>query len=330
MRNGAVINIKTAAIIEVISIKFLVLLNPLSRLLPLSLAKIGKTAAEKEDRIAEAEIDKLKGQAEANSELRIVFDEKFQRLDEEIGSLREQLLDRERDIEKLWGGSMNKSDVTIIITTYRRKSHIRQIANSWLLQCPNVIIANGGDPIEHLQPEIHQHLYNPDPGNKIRFSSALLSDTPYILMADDDVMPLPGLLDDFISHYKAFINRTDLMFYPILGIIGRQMTNPVYWKWGFVKASKLIKPVETDFVGVLYFTHRENIIMDLSNFTHRAIDDLNWQLVEMPNVPKYVISTKNYQNILELCNDSKSIFKTPESREVREAFWKKHYKEEKK
>lgn len=44
------------------------------------------------------DVEKLKGQAEANSELRIVNDEKFSRIDEQIGELRSMIIDREKDL----------------------------------------------------------------------------------------------------------------------------------------------------------------------------------------------------------------------------------------
>jgi hypothetical protein len=215
---------------------------------------------------------------------------------------------------------MNKSDITVIITTYRRYTHLSKIVDGWQAQCPNVIIANGGKWFN--KPGVPQVVYNPDPGNKIRFSAAIISLTDYVLLADDDVMPLPGLVNDFIKWGDKYPDA-------ILGVIGRLMTDPLYWKCPFIRASKLTEPLETAFVGVLYFSHRKYMLMDLSHFKHRALDDLNWQLVEFPNVKKYVIPTKNYQNILELCNDKQSIFKTPESRGVREKFWCKEYKRRK-
>lgn len=48
-----------------------------------------------------ADIEKLKAQSEANNELRQLFSEKFSRIDEEIGELRNMMVDREKDIQAL-------------------------------------------------------------------------------------------------------------------------------------------------------------------------------------------------------------------------------------
>lgn len=137
-----------------------------------------------------------------------------------------------------------------------------------------------------------------------------------MILADDDFLPKPGLIEDFFRYYK----------YGFYGIIGKQFNGPDYRKdCPFFRADRIDTPVRTGFVGVCYFIHRNLLEFDLSQLTHRAVDDLYWQLYKFPQIPKTVIPTKNYENLPE-CNDKQSIFKTPESRKIREDFYRAWYK----
>lgn len=58
-----------------------------------------------------ADVDKLKAQSEANNELRQLFSEKFSRIDEQIGELRNMLVDREKEIQQLESKATKASDM---------------------------------------------------------------------------------------------------------------------------------------------------------------------------------------------------------------------------
>lgn len=58
-----------------------------------------------------AQLDSLKTKAEANSEIRIIYEDKFSKLEEQIGSIREQFIQREKDIEELEVKAVKASDL---------------------------------------------------------------------------------------------------------------------------------------------------------------------------------------------------------------------------
>lgn len=213
-----------------------------------------------------------------------------------------------------------KNKVSVVITSYRDRGHLWNVINQWMSFGITVYLADAGKsntgPEHRYMKYFHHYLYNPDPGNKIRFATASLTTTPYVILADDDVMPKPGLIEDFLKYHQGGFS----------GIIGKQFTNDDYRKCPFFRADKIDKPVEVGFVGVIYFVHRDFIKFDLSKLNNRAVDDLYWQMECFPKAKKFVIPTKNYENLPE-CNDKESIFKTPESRAYREKWYKNKYNE---
>lgn len=208
--------------------------------------------------------------------------------------------------------------VTVIVTTYNRYDRLNSILRSWLLQCPNVILANGGK-IFQTSHNIRQIYFNPDPGNKIRFYAGLTAETEYIILADDDFLPKLELIQDLIQ-WKIRL-KCDFA-----GIIGRRFNDePEYLNTKFFRADKLEAPEKVDFTGVCYLTDKKNLFKmgDPSKTPDRSVDDLFFQCVKLPGASKYVIPTKNYENLFPECNDPGSIFQDPASK----AFRQKYYKE---
>lgn len=211
-----------------------------------------------------------------------------------------------------------KSKVSVVITTCRDRGHLFEIIKTWLGFGVDVYLADGrpyyeGDLYNH--KNFHWYEFKPDPGNKIRFATAQLTTTPYVILADDDFLPKPGLIEDFFKYKK----------YGFMGIIGKEADNPDYRKCTFHRADKLNEPVRTAFIGVCYFVQRDLLQFDYAELNNRAVDDLYWQLDKFPTVPKWVIPTKNYKNIFPDCNDKESIFKDPQSRKYREDYWRDWY-----
>lgn len=204
---------------------------------------------------------------------------------------------------------------SVIVTTYKRYDRLELILKAWLKETPDVILANGGKWFNTKLP-IRQFLYNPDPGNKIRFAAATLAKGTFITLADDDIIPKPGLLERFHFCWLAH--------HGIWGVIGRVFNNENYFKCSFIRADKLDKPVEVDFIGVIYFTHRKFINFDLQNLNNRAVDDLYWQMVAFPKAKKFVCPTNLYENLKPECNEPDCIFHDPKARAYRQEFYQKY------
>lgn len=206
---------------------------------------------------------------------------------------------------------------SVIVTTYRRYGRIREILRAWKdAGADEVILANGGRAIRKDGDFFAEHLYNPDPGNRIRFASAHLAKNDFVVLADDDVMPKPHIFADFWFYYSDQPG--------IYGVIGRKPNADSYFKTTFFKASEIKSPVQTFFVGVIYFTHRKYLQFDISKIPNKAVDDLYWHMVAFPDVKKIVFPTTEYENMFPECNDKDCIFHSGEAREVRDSFYIKY------
>ena len=211
-----------------------------------------------------------------------------------------------------------KNKVSVVVTSYRDRGNLSNILDAWDSFDVPVYLADG-NPNDNQWDKvynIHHYRYHPDPGNKIQYATAALTTTPFVLLADDDVMPKPGLIEDFLNYHQ----------YGFSGIMGREFTCDDYRKTPFHRADKLEEPKKVGFVGVLYFIDREFLNFDYSKIPDSSVNDLYWQMFKYRGANKYVIPTKNYENLPE-CNDAQSIFKTPASRQYREKWYKEKYNE---
>jgi len=207
--------------------------------------------------------------------------------------------------------------VSVVVVTYRRLKNLERILKAWLEQANEVFLADcsGGKfktalPITHIQ-------ISPDIGNKARHATALLTNGDYVIKADDDLLPKPGLVRDFLDNWYWQNGG-------ILGLIGRKFSGESYYKnTQFFKASEVKEMTEVDFVGVCTFTSRDNLAFDLRGCDN-PIEDLFWQMKAFPYIRKWVIPTKNYENLPE-CNDKDCLFHNLKAKKIREAFYNKYY-----
>lgn len=208
-----------------------------------------------------------------------------------------------------------KNNISVVITTYRNRGHLFEIIKAWLDMGVKVYLANSNpSPMIFGHPNFLNVQFSGDIGNKTRFVVSHATSTDYVLLADDDVLPKPGILEDFWKYRDA----------GILGLFGRKFNGePTYLQTKHFRADKVEQVQDVSFVGVVYFTHRKHLVFDLNNLKNSALDDLYWQLLKMPKVKKYVIPSKNYIDLPE-CNDAEGIFHSPGTRDLRNEFYKKY------
>lgn len=215
---------------------------------------------------------------------------------------------------------------SVVITTHpARFRTIVQVVEAWLKikEVDDIILAVGGlaeNLLEAIPESVKIHSYDPDPGNKIRFASGKLALNDAIILADDDVIPKPGLIDDYMEA-RAKAPVRDI---PFFGILGKKFDDPKYLKCTHYRADKIDRVQEVGFVGVMYFIDSCKLNFTMYNLDHVAIDDLYWQLIEFPDTKKYVFPTKNYEDLWPTCNDETAIFKNMDNRKVRQDFYSKY------
>jgi|GEM_PF-1919596 len=204
--------------------------------------------------------------------------------------------------------------ISVVVISYRRSISLGMILKAWLNQIKDVWLCDCGlDFRTELPVKIAR--FNPDPGNKARHAVALLTDGDYVIKADDDLLPKPGFVKDFLDNRDCG---------GILGIHGRIFDGPSYYKnTRAISAYEIKKIIKVDFVGICTFTSRDNLAFDLRG-CESPIEDLFWQMRAFPKISKYVIPTKNYET-LPTATDADCLFYNQEARGIRERFYNKCY-----
>ena len=218
-------------------------------------------------------------------------------------------------------------DVSVVVVTYRRLKSIDRILSAWLEQTPDVWLCDCSGSGHKTNLPITILKASPDPGNKIRHAAATMTTGDIVIKADDDIIPFPGLVNEFITYMEKYGPA-------ILSVHGRTFSGPRYYSNTTLYGSKGIcsgqyggpkdKPVEVDFVGVTTCSPREYLPMDLRE-CKTEIEDLFWQMEKYRNVKKYVIPTVNYTNLPESKDELRLCRPKSESRIVRQAYYEKWY-----
>ena len=205
--------------------------------------------------------------------------------------------------------------VSVVISTYRRLENLERILEAWWKQAPDIWLADSSGKFETQIPVNHVR-FTPDPGNKTRHAISLLTDGDYVIKADDDVLPKPGLIEAFLEY--SYLDG-------ILGLMGRTFHGEKYYgKTKAIRAREINQPQNVDMVGILTFTPRKYLAFDLRG-CWSSIEDLFWHMKVYPHISKYVIPTDKYEQLPE-SNDKECLFKNKAARVEREEFYRKYYR----
>lgn len=218
--------------------------------------------------------------------------------------------------------------ISVVVVTYRRLERLELILEAWLKETPDVWLCDCSKEGFKTNLPIKIIRAIPDPGNKIRHAVALLTDGDMVIKADDDIMPLPGIVKD----YEKYMNEYGPA---ILSVHGRTFHGQKYYSQTKLYGSKGLLngdysqsddiPQEVDFVGVMTCAPRELLAMDLIGCL-TEIEDLYWQMEKYPNAKKYVIPTEKYANLQESKDALRLCRPNSESRVIRQSYYEKWYK----
>lgn len=204
--------------------------------------------------------------------------------------------------------------VSVVISTYRRLKNLEKILMAWLLQTPDVWLCDSSRKFETKLLINHVRFF-PDPGIPARHAISILAQGDYVIKADDDVLPKPGLIEDFLN-----FTHLDGIF----GIMGREFFGDKYLgKTKVYRSREISKPEKAGMLGILTFAPRKYLAFDLKGCTS-GTEDLFWHMKAFPEISKYVIPTKNYIQLPE-SNDAECHFRNLKIRTERQAFYKKYY-----
>ncbi|NQU44858.1 hypothetical protein HQ520_16330 [bacterium] len=226
---------------------------------------------------------------------------------------------------------INAASVSVLVTTYRRFRNLDRILAAWMDEgADQVWLLDGSGEYESQVEGVRVWNMPIDTGPKSDYAFALMTEGDLIVLADDDLLPLPGMLADLVDGWENVRRRT--AGEPIVGIIGRTFLGPDYHaNTAFYASNKIDSPVRVGFVGVVCLTPRCNLGFDLRGLPRNA-DDLWWQMKERPTVPKWVVPTKAYENLPE-CKDGTAMYRdktlAPQRQEFYERYYREHYEPEK-
>lgn len=207
--------------------------------------------------------------------------------------------------------------VSVVIVTYRRVKNLERIIQAWLKETPDVWLCDCTKAGFKTKAKIKIIRATPDPGNKIRHAVATMTGGDIVIKADDDILPRPGLVKDFIKYSKALPPA-------ILSIHGRKFNGVDYYNHTKMFGAKgLRNAAKVDFVGVMTCTPRQFLAMDLKGCA-TEVEDLFWQMKCYPKAPKYVIPTQNFMNLPE-CKDKGRLCADQPGRKIRRSFYKTWY-----
>jgi hypothetical protein len=201
--------------------------------------------------------------------------------------------------------------------SYRRQVHLEAILAAWLKETADVWLCDcSKNGYNCTLPVNIVHAW-PDPGNRIRHAVALMTSGDLVIKADDDIVPGPGLAQEFVKAHEA---KGDAIY----GIHGRRFKGPRYYGntqlFGPGNANGI---QEVDFVGVITCAPRQYLPMDLKG-CRSEIEDLYWQMGCYPQVKKYVIGTKNVRHLPESFDAGRLCAVGP-SRNIRQQFYQAMY-----
>jgi hypothetical protein len=209
---------------------------------------------------------------------------------------------------------------SVVIVTYRRLERLGEILAAWLRQTPDVWLCDCSKDGFKTNLPLRLARFWPDPGNKTRHAVATLTDGDICIKADDDIMPLPGLVDDFLK-WHAKLGPC------VTGIHGRTFHGPDYYRdTEMVAAHKQTAPVRVDFLGIITCADRKYLGMGLRG-CETPIEDLYWHNLVHRAAPKYVIPTAAYDNTLPESRDPLRLCADAPGRAVRREFYTKGWRE---
>jgi glycosyltransferase involved in cell wall biosynthesis len=209
--------------------------------------------------------------------------------------------------------------ISVIITTYCRYGTLDAIIGGWLAQpAEEVWVLDGGGKFKAKAEGGRLLVFNlpRDLGTKMDYAFALLTDGDLVCLADDDLLPSPGFLEDLYAAWKQKGG--------IVGTLGHTFQGPVYRaNTTFFRGDLVPAATRVDFCGVVLLAAREVFGFDVRGCP-RNCDDLWLAMKAHPELPKHVVATKRFKNTMAAI-DGTAMYRDPKLRGQRQDFYREYY-----
>jgi GT2 family glycosyltransferase len=198
---------------------------------------------------------------------------------------------------------------SVVLCTWKRYAEINTVVNYYKKHTDDIVIwDNGGQVDQHIENKSGILIIKPSEniGSCAKFKATAFAKYNYILISDDDVIPEEGFIEELHSSYQN--NYADLM-----AIFGRKFPEGGGYNHDEnqrVRSKDINTLTTVDFLGQLYFGHRDYFTVDFKN-TKSVYDDimLIWLQNQVDNpTTRQVFPTKKYHYSSdmigkhELCN----------------------------
>ena len=215
---------------------------------------------------------------------------------------------------------------SVIVTNYRKRGELGGVLKAWLDEpVDEVILADCSGAERNILPMLTAEKeprfkivsFSYDFGTKTDYVLALLTSGDFVILADDDVLPKSGFVNDLYTGWKQVGG--------MVGVIGRIFNGPTY-KGGttFCSSLKIEEPVQVGFIGVVYFAERHRFGFDVRDMPNNNVDDLYWCMDKCRDVCKWVVPSKNYVN-LPGASDGGCMFHNPDLKNKRQMYYAEMY-----
>jgi len=196
--------------------------------------------------------------------------------------------------------------ITIILVCYKRFIYLDDILNAWLEQVDEVIVIDNSGTFKTDLPILVINI-NKNLGPQVKYPFSFLAKNKWVIYADDDIMPLPGLARDLFKHKKK----------GIIGVIGRVFDGNGYYTSTGYRGGDIKRPVKVDWLGGgCTLAPRRLGAVNIRDCPAMELDDWWWEDHFKHNL--YVIPTNNYKFLFI---DEDSLHKSDKCKKLREEYY---------
>lgn len=207
--------------------------------------------------------------------------------------------------------------VSVILTCWRRFKNFEAIIKAWLEQpeVSEVIIwDNSGTFKTSLPVLLLNSSENVNPSARYMISGLAKNDV--IVNADDDVMPLPGLIADFLPYFRhdRFLGMSGFVF------LGNSFSNHKT-----IRSREITKAQGVHTVAACISMSPKNLLggYDYLSFPIHQLE-IYLQCLFPPGITRIVPPSVRYQ-VLDEMDDENALYRQPKTREVCKVIYEKYY-----
>lgn len=190
------------------------------------------------------------------------------------------------------------NQISLILPVRHRLTHLPMLIRLWSEQVSEIIIWDDSASLDPASVDPARVIHGCSVfGSSVKFRAANICSNELIMVADDDVIPKPGLVLDLLSHRMSLI-KSGQPNNTVVSIYGRRVAKQTGYKANRRITSKTIDTAaQVSWCGRLSLSPIETYLVPMQGCSDMRLDDLywSWQLAQR-GVPIWVIPTDRWEN----------------------------------